>query len=432
MQFVRLLTTSFAKLLGQAEELWRRRTPPIAYQLAFWFTLVITIGMGVLGSLVVQQQTRFLRTQMAEFGYTIARQMAESTKEQILADDLLGLRASLTNLVGKENVLGAAIYAHDGTPMVAVGYLPDDVPAIDLARTHDAHEWAGPNDADGQPLALSSYATPVVFQDVVAGYALLTLDSTPLESARVHTFRMVMGATFVVWLIGIVSSFALSKLLTKPIDQLMDASRAIAAGNYQVRFDDRRNDELGALMQSMNHMSEGLLRKEQVEKTFSRYVSPNVAREVLAHMETVELGGRRVEATVLFADIAGFTALSETMHPEEVSALLNEYFGFIAQAAHAFHGHVDKYIGDCAMLLFGVPVEDEDHAFHAIACAVVIQRAIQALNQRREADGLVPVHFRIGINTGAMLAGNMGSPERMEYTVVGDAVNLASRLASVG
>src|SRR5512142_121347 len=127
-------------------------------------------------------------------------------------------------------------------------------------------------------------------------------------------------------------------------------------------------------------------------------------------METVERGGRRVEATVLFADIAGFTSLSENMHPEEVSALLNEYFSCIAQAAHAFHGHVDKYIGDCAMLLFGVPAEDDDHVFHATACAVVIQRAIHTLNQRREADGLVPVHFRIGINNGVMLAGNMGSP----------------------
>jgi adenylate cyclase len=433
--FVSFFITSFMRLTAGIARVWEHYTPrrfPIAYKLALVFTILITIGMGALGILVVRDQTLFLRLQMSEFGHTIARQMAESAKEQLLAGDSLGVEATLHNLVGKESILGAAIYSEEGVPVANVGYIPPNLLIVELARGDSAVEWEGPENVQGDPLALASFATPVIFQDVTVGYTLITLNSTYMDGAEAHTIRAVGGATFLLVILGAGASVYLGKRLTRPINELMDASIAISGGNYQVRFDDRRNDELGLLMQSMNTMSEGLLRKEQVEQIFSRYVSPKVAKEVLSHIETVELGGQRVEASVLFADIAGFTSMSENMHPEEVSALLNEYFSFIDQAARAFNGHVDKYIGDCAMLVFGVPAEDEDHIFHSIACGIVIQRTIQSLNRHREASGLKPVHFRIGINSGAMLAGNMGSHERMEYTVVGDAVNLASRLASVG
>jgi len=152
---------------------------------------------------------------------------------------------------------------------------------------------------------------------------------------------------------------------------------------------------------------------------------------VLSNMNQVKLGGQHVEASVLFADIVGFTQLSETLHPEQVNALLNEYFSIIAQAAHCYGGHIDKYMGDCAMLVFGVPEHDAKHSFHAAACAITIQELIKIVNRQRAEQGLAQVSFRVGINSGMMLAGNMGAAERMDYTVVGDAVNIASRLASV-
>jgi adenylate cyclase len=413
-----------------------RYTPrhfPIAYKLAVVFTLVITGGMSTLGVVVVRDQTRLLREQMADFGHTIVDQVAEASKEPLLAGDRLGLEATLNNLVGKSRVLGAGVYTDEGKVALKTGLVPLE-PSVSLQAWKEGPvDWSEPvEDSKTPPRALASFIAPVMFQDVIVGYAIVTFDRSDMEGAETHTLQAVTGATLMLVLVGIGTSVFLGKRLTRPIHQLMDVSRAISAGNYQMRFDERRNDELGALMQSMNTMSEGLLRKEQVEQTFSRYVSPNVAREVLAHLETVQLGGRRVEATVLFADIAGFTSLSENMHPEDVSALLNEYFSYIAEAAHAFNGHVDKYIGDCAMLLFGVPVEDPDHLFQAVACGITIQNLIQQLNQQRAARGLQQVLFRIGINSGPMLAGNMGSRERMEYTVVGDSVNLASRLASAG
>lgn len=436
---MRLLVRKFKTLLANhalhVAARVARYTPrhfPIAYKLAVVFTLVITGGMSTLGIVVARDQTRLLREQMADFGATIVSQVAEASKEPLLAGDRLGLEATLHNLVGKSRVLGAGIYTDERSPVLQAGLVPEEPSMSEQAWEQGALDWKEPTQDPDTARALASFVAPVMFQDVIVGYTIVTFDRTDMEGAETHTLQAVTGATLMLVLVGIGASILLGKRLTRPIHQLMDVSRAISAGNYLMRFDERRNDELGALMQSMNTMSEGLLRKEQVEQTFSRYVSPNVAREVLAHLETVQLGGRRVEATVLFADIAGFTSMSENMHPEEVSALLNEYFSYVAEAAHAFNGHVDKYIGDCAMLLFGVPTEDPDHLFKAVACAITIQALIGRLNLERAERGMQQVQFRIGINCGPMLAGNMGSRERMEYTVVGDSVNLASRLASAG
>ncbi|MEJ2509115.1 MAG: adenylate/guanylate cyclase domain-containing protein [Gammaproteobacteria bacterium] len=181
-------------------------------------------------------------------------------------------------------------------------------------------------------------------------------------------------------------------------------------------------------MEAFNTMAAGLLEKSQVENVFSRFVSTNVARQILENLDQIKLGGQHVRGSVLFADIVGFTSMSEQLSPDEVAKLLNEYFSYIALASQLYRGTIDKYMGDCAMVVFGVPDSDEEHAFNAVACAVMIQRLVDRLNAKRLRDGKFPIHFRIGVNSGTMLAGNMGSHERMQYTVVGDSVNLAARL----
>jgi adenylate cyclase len=195
--------------------------------------------------------------------------------------------------------------------------------------------------------------------------------------------------------------------------------------------ENKQTDEVGRLVASLNNMREGMRQKMVLEESFSRYVSPTLAKAVIHDPAWHQLGGRYVNASVVFADIVGFTRLSESVQPEQLSALLNDYFGYISKAAHYFNGHVDKYIGDCAMLVFGSPEIDAKHQYHAIACAVIIQQLIETINKQRQRQGQITVKFHIGINSGKMLAGNMGSAERMNYTVIGDAVNLAARLASV-
>jgi adenylate cyclase len=143
----------------------------------------------------------------------------------------------------------------------------------------------------------------------------------------------------------------------------------------------------------------------------------------------VDLGGENRLVTVLFADIRGFTALTEGMEPQAVIGLLNECMEYLSQAIDAEAGVVDKFIGDEVMGVFGAPVTQDDHARRAVAAALRMKDGMAAFNSVREGRGDVPLGIGVGINSGLAVAGNMGSSNRLNYTVVGDVVNLASRLA---
>jgi len=252
-----------------------------------------------------------------------------------------------------------------------------------------------------------------------------------MTQSKRRAVQAITGATLLIIALSIAMSFAMGRRITQPIDKLVNASRAIGSGEYTFRFKEQRKDELGLLMQAFNEMAEGMLEKSQVKSALSRYVSPGVARQILSNLDDVGLSGKRIEGSVLFADISGFTSISEKTKAEELVSMLNRFFSLISYACAMNQGIVDKYMGDGVMLVFGAPETDKDHAFHAISCALLIQKLIAHENSQREADGLFPVQFRVGINTGSMLAGNMGSHDRMEYTVVGDTVNLASRLCGI-
>ncbi len=168
--------------------------------------------------------------------------------------------------------------------------------------------------------------------------------------------------------------------------------------------------------------------KRAVQRLFTRYVSPNVAKELLANPDLVHLGGRRKELTILFSDIRGFTHLSERLPPEQVSALLNEYFTVMTQVLFRFDGTLDKFIGDAILAFFGDPLDQPDQAARAMACAAAMQEEAAALRSRFEGEGKPPLHIGIAVHTGPAVVGNNGSETNFLYTVIGDTVNLAARL----
>ncbi len=162
--------------------------------------------------------------------------------------------------------------------------------------------------------------------------------------------------------------------------------------------------------------------RAQISRAFKHYVSAEVLGELMKNPESLGLGGREVEATVLFTDIAGFSKISEKITPQELTQMLNNYFELLAGVVMSEGGMVNKFIGDAVMALWGVPLENPAHAIQACRASLMMHRAMLALD---------PMKVRIGINSGVMIAGNLGSKERFEYTVIGDAVNLASRLEGV-
>jgi adenylate cyclase len=171
--------------------------------------------------------------------------------------------------------------------------------------------------------------------------------------------------------------------------------------------------------------------KRKVAKLFGRYVSRDVYAQLMANPDQAELGGRRREMTVLFSDIRGFTTVTERGNPEELVSQLNEYFSRMVEIVFRHKGTVDKFVGDMVMALFSAPLDDPDHANHAVNAAVDMVRELGELNKAWAAKGMVQLDIGIGVNSGDMIAGNIGSSSIMSYTVIGDNVNLGARLESL-
>ena len=171
--------------------------------------------------------------------------------------------------------------------------------------------------------------------------------------------------------------------------------------------------------------------KRQVKRLFSRYVSKDVYEQLMTDPARAALGGRRRHMTVLFSDVRGFTAMSEKATPEEVVSQLNEYFSRMVRVLFEHRGTLDKFVGDMVMGLFGAPLDDHDHAEHAVQAALAMSRALDDLNRAWAAAGKPQLDIGIGISTGDMVAGNIGSDTIMSYTVIGDTVNLGARLESL-
>ena len=171
--------------------------------------------------------------------------------------------------------------------------------------------------------------------------------------------------------------------------------------------------------------------KRKMKRLFGQYVSKDVYEQLVADPALARLGGHRRDMTVLFSDIRGFTTVTERGEPEEIVGMLNEYFTRMVEIVFHHHGTLDKFVGDMVMALFGAPLDDPEHPDHAVAAALDMLDALNTLNAQWRAEGRPELDIGIGINTGPMIAGNIGSEAIMSYTVVGDAVNLGSRLESL-
>lgn len=167
--------------------------------------------------------------------------------------------------------------------------------------------------------------------------------------------------------------------------------------------------------------------RELLLHSLSCYVSPKVAEGILGAKNPISLAGSRALVTVLFADLRGFSFQSREMSPEEMVELLNAYFGIMVEVVSRYEGTLDKFIGDCVMALFGAPVSIADDALKAVQCAVDMQDEVNRYSRRRKQQGNPYLYLGIGINRGDVLVGNIGSPRRMDYTAIGETVNLAAR-----
>ncbi len=251
-----------------------------------------------------------------------------------------------------------------------------------------------------------------------------TLDSKLLETLVALLPLFALGLLLVIFI-----GHTIASGIHRPVAQLVAASNQVAHGNLDVQIADGRKDELGVLANRFNGMVSGLQQSLLVKDLFGRFVSPEVSAKLLAGQ--IELGGEQREVTVLFSDLRDFTQLSEQYPAPAIVDLLNEHFSNVIQAAQQNGGIVNKFGGDSTLIIFGAPVTMHDHADRALATALAMQAALDGLNAHRTQEGWPLMRQGIGINTGIVVAGQIGSDARMDYTVIGDAVNLASRLQSL-
>lgn len=257
------------------------------------------------------------------------------------------------------------------------------------------------------------------------GFSLVDLEGQ-IRSARLRVALIAMTGV----LVGAILSAALSFSLTRPLEALTRAMARVRGGDLTQEVAARKwlADELTDLARSFNFMTEGLRDRERIKDTFKRYVSEQVAEKILAERGTIELKGERRTATVLFQDIRGFTSASEKLSPEEVVSMLNEYFTRMVDVIFKYEGTLDKFIGDAIMAVFGAPIDHGDESRRAVRCALEMQAELARLDELRASRGQPPIYAGCGIATGELVQGSIGHVRRMEYTVIGDTVNVASRI----
>lgn len=259
----------------------------------------------------------------------------------------------------------------------------------------------------------------VVSKDTVLG----AVDRTMWRNIYL-TIAVLSIAVLIIWFF--------SRTISTPIKALSAAAIKIKNGDYDVNIKSHTSDEVGLLTESFVDMSKGLKERERLKDSFGRFTNKEIAEK--AARGELELGGENLRVTVFFSDIRAFTAMSEQLEPSKVVEFLNSYMTRMVKCVTESGGFVDKYIGDAIMATFGAPVSSgtpKEDALNSIRAALKMRAALIAFNKEREDAGEKPVRIGCGINSGEVVAGQIGSIERMEYTCIGDTVNLASRTESL-
>jgi len=382
---------------------------PLFWQILMAMTLLVSLTIGILWGYLGANFNHLLQQQNQAFANTISEQLANSAAEMLMADDQLAISAMLENLTNNDsNIEYLAIYNENNTLVSQAGALQTQIEATGVSQ--------------------NVFRSEIRFQQVNAGYLELKLNNQKilqsLKSARTTTGIIAS----VLALVALIMSILMAKTLTAPLKRLQKAVGTVALGELNPKLPKSKNDEVGDLIFSIDKMLQGLRDKVSIEKKFSTYISKDIAKDILSDLSGQKKPLRPVYGSVLFVDIVGFTQMCEEQSPEDIADILNEYYFLLHQAAKMYRGSVDNYIGDGAMLTFGVHKQDHKHSINGICAGQIFLRLAQQMNQQRESKGKKQLSFRLGLHCGEMLAGTIGSDERMQFTISGDTVNMAARL----
>lgn len=336
---------------------------------------------------------------------------------------LFTIKDYLNNLISIVYFIFIFLYGYSISTTFLVYFVVNDYTGRLKEKMYDEYEFIFPSGS-----GKIWHKLAIVFT-VISFLPISTLIADNLI-ARYHEAEMsIINAEKMVFIDGVccmilifVAIYFVTKSFTRPMNLLVKSIKQVHKGNLTVKTPVVSDDETGILTHEFNSMVKGLREKAFIRDTLGKYITEDVANLILN--QKMHLSGDLRLATIFVSDIANYTTISESQSPEDIVKMLNEYFTQVLNIIVRNNGIVNKFIGDSVFALFNVPVDDNDHAKNAIKSAIQIQHLVE----KQVFSNDMKLSTRIGINTGMVVAGNIGSKERMEYTVIGDEVNIAARL----
>lgn len=391
--------------------------------------LVALIMMGV--NWIISEQVRgSLMNEILDKGRSMAKNLSLIAEEAILTKDDTSLFIALSKSVEESKGILYALVIDENDRIIAHNHVAEVDSVFVVPEMSDEL----PSTPEHRILSYIKGETTIYdvsgsvggvesLGEVHIGIAGSLIDDVVEKTGR-NIILMTLGGVF----LGGLGAFVFTTLQVKPILMLVAGVKAIGEGRLDQRINIKRRDEIGALTNAFNEMAIGLQEREFIRQTFQKFVHKDIANELLKNPDMIKVGGERKKATIMFTDIRRFTSLAEKMRPEDVIDLLNDYFAVLVPVIAKYGGVLDKFIGDAMMVVFGIPVQKDGDALKAVKAGLKMKETVDMLNEKRKKEGKETVILGIGINTGYVVAGNVGSEVRMEYTVLGDAVNVAARL----
>lgn len=401
----------------------------IRYKIAGALILVLVLAIASLGMVTFSHQKRILEEEIQKRAGIFAHQLAGAGKEGLMMEDDLSVFSTIKNIQKNSGVVYAMVLDTDG--MVFMHSILTEKGKIlssplDKNTLNTQQLLFQPTKYNNEPVMDAALPILVVKQDknIRVGTARIGLSEKELQDAIAKQKMIFFWISLGFVAVGLLIAFGLAKVLTGPIYTLAVGMQVVASGDLNQQVKVAYKDEIGKLTESFNQMVLSLREKLYMEKYLSHSTLRSI-RKVRGKSE-LKLGGERKYVTALFSDVRGFTAMSEKMSPEEVVEVLNIYLNLQARIVANWGGVVDKYIGDEIMAIF----EGKGQEINAVRAAIEIQKFCQTLNWARAKLGKKQMNLGIGLNSGDVVMGNMGSQEQMNYTVIGDNINLTARLCS--
>jgi adenylate cyclase len=362
--------------------------------------------------------------------------------------------SSLFAAVASDQKQVVSIYVFRPTPRPNILAFAADYVAPGRA---DPAEVGEEYDARQAPTIMTGFTAPHVENDfttdkwgtVLSGYAPIRdrdgkaiaivgidVDQRDIAALKVNVMKLTLVFFLISSLCIGATAFVVGRSVRNPLGLITHATTEIASGKLGTRVAIARNDEFGVLGRHLDQMAAGLGEREFIRATFGRFVSEDVARQVLTTREGGQLGGEERIVTIVFTDLAGYSNLSEKMAPAEVVTLLNTYFGLMGDIIEEHHGCVIEFVGDAMFCVFGAPNALPNHAQLAVQCALAMQAKLAAVHAEWEhaepklwyGQGSQRLRMRIGVHSGIVIAGNVGNASRTKYSIIGDTVNVAARV----